>query len=128
MIGYLVPERLYNEVSMRKLIALALLCVALPALADSLYVTEYPVNQTVTYQAVKTPPTASQKITITGASARSAAFNAATTIIRVTADVACSIEIGGTAPTATTSSARFTAGQTEYFLVAPGDKLAVIAN
>lgn len=113
---------------MRKLLAVAFLLFALPALADTLYVTEFPVNQTVTYQAVKTPPTASQKITITGTSAQSAAFNAATTIIRVHADAACSVQIGGTNPTATTTSARFAAGQTEYFLVVAGDKLAVITN
>lgn len=113
---------------MRTLLSIALLLLALPVFADTLYITEFPNNQTVTYQAVKTPPTASQKITITGASAQSAAFNSATVIIRVHADAPCSVQIGGTNPTATTTSARFAAGQTEYFLVSPGDKLAVITN
>lgn len=113
---------------MRKLLAVALLFLTLPAFAATLYITEYQVNQTVTYQAVKTPPTASQTVAIGGSSTRSAAFNAATVIIRIQADAICSVEIGGTAPTATTTSARLAAGQTEYFLVQAGDKLAVITN
>jgi hypothetical protein len=114
---------------MRKLFAVALFLFASPAvLAADVYVTEYPRNYTVTYQAVVTPPLASQKIAITASSVQSAAFNASTTIIRVHCDAVCSVQIGGTNPTATTSSARLAAGQTEYFMVTPGDKLAVIEN
>jgi hypothetical protein len=113
---------------MRTLLFAALLCLSLPTLAADLYVTEYPQNYTVTYQAVKTPPVTSQKVAIGVSSAQSAAFNALTVLIRVHAEAVCSVQIGGTNPTATTTSARFAAGQTEYFLVAPGDKLAVITN
>lgn len=68
-------------------------------------------------------------ILISGASTLSAAFAPKTRLIRVTAEAICSIYVGGTAPTATAGqSARFNAGQSEYFAVMPGDKLAVIAD
>lgn len=74
-----------------------------------------------------TPAVANQTVGI-GANTQSAAFSASTVLIRVHADSICSIAVGGTNPAATTSIARFGAGQTEYFGVTAGDKLAVIAN
>jgi hypothetical protein len=73
------------------------------------------------------PPLAEQKLTISGTSGQSAAFNAGTSIIRVHTDAICSILIGNN-PTATANNARLAAGQTEYFSVIAGDKLAVISN
>ena len=70
---------------------------------------------------------AEQTVAIGGVTASSAAFNANTLFIRVHTDVICSIDIGA-APTATTSTARMAANQTEYFSVKPGHKIAVIAN
>lgn len=108
-------------------IAVSLLICSV-ASAATLYVTEFvgapPLS--VYYQAARAPALVDQTVAIGGSSTRSAAFNANTGIIRVSTDVACHLVIGGTAPTATTSSMRMAAGQTEYFLVSPGDKLAVI--
>jgi hypothetical protein len=61
------------------------------------------------------------------ASTQSAAFATGTKFVRVHTDSICSIAYGSN-PTATTSSFRMAAGQTEYFGVNPGDKLAVITN
>jgi hypothetical protein len=59
----------------------------------------------------------------------SSAFNAATTYVRIHTDAICSISFG-TAPTATTSTMRMVAGQTEYFAVPVGRsfKVAAITN
>jgi hypothetical protein len=73
------------------------------------------------------PPLAEQNVAIAAASAQSAAFNAATKLIRVHTDVVCSIQIGA-APVATANTMRLAANSTEYFQVAAGDKIAVITN
>lgn len=96
--------------------------------ASTLYIEEFAVRQSFGWQAAQTPGVVSQTVAIGGSSAQSAAFNSQTTLIRVHSDVVCSVEIGGSNPTATTSSMRFAANQTEYFIVHPGDKLAVITN
>lgn len=72
--------------------------------------------------------TAQNNVAIGGGSTQSAAFAATTKIIRVHTDAICSVEVGGTDPTATTSSSRMAANQTEYYYVNAGDKLAVISN
>ncbi len=73
---------------------------------------------------VATPPVAEQLIPFT-TTTQSAAFNAKTHIIRIHAEAICFIAFGSD-PTATTSSMRMVAGQTEYFGVSPGTKLAVV--
>lgn len=73
-------------------------------------------------------PVASQVVVNTGATTPSAAFNAKTKFVRLHADSICSVKIGGAAPVATTTDARFAANQTEYAAVVPGEKLAVILN
>jgi len=75
-----------------------------------------------------TPKVAQNNVAIGGASVQSNAFNTNTVIIRVHPDVICSVEIGGSNPTATTASQRMPADSIEYFFVKPGDKLAVISN
>lgn len=105
--------------------ALALLACGL-ANAATLYVTEFKERPPVTYQAAWTPAVANQTVAIGGASTQSAAFQWNTALIRVHADIACHVVIGGANPVATASSMRMIAGQTEYFLVVPGDLLAVI--
>lgn len=62
-----------------------------------------------------------------GASTPSAAFAATTRFVRIHSDSVCSIKFGPN-PTATTSSKRMAAGQTEYYYVKPGDKVAAILN
>ncbi len=111
----------------KSLLLLAALLMVPVAMADTLYVTEFigapPLS--VYYQAVNTPAVAKQAIAVTGTSAQSAAFNGDTGIVRIHPDVAVLVEIGGTSPTATSTSMRVEAGATEYFLVKPGQKLAV---
>lgn len=98
----------------------------------NLRITEFPglgnSNQT-DVQAVATPPTAEQPPLLIGAAIQSAAFKSLTKIIRVHAEAICAVLVGGVNPVATAgTSARFIAGQTEYFTVAPGDKLSVILD
>jgi hypothetical protein len=57
----------------------------------------------------------------------SAAFNAATKIVRLHTDAICSVAFGA-APVAAATNARLAAGATEYFGVSPGSKVAVITN
>lgn len=95
-----------------------------------LYVSEHPsmsIFQGNNMGAVDVPVIAQNNLTIGGASVQSSSFNAKTKIIRVHCDATCSIEIGLN-PTATTASHRLPANSTEYLVVAPGQKLAVIAN
>lgn len=73
------------------------------------------------------PPVAEQALAIGGASVPSAAFNNDTQLVRIHADAICSIAFG-TAPVATTANMRLAAGQTEYFGVVRGQKVAVIVN
>jgi hypothetical protein len=74
------------------------------------------------------PPIAQQTVVIgAGSLTCTNPFNAATNLIRVHADAACSIVIG-TAPTATALLTRMAANQTEYFAVSGGDNIAVITN
>lgn len=113
---------------MRILLALLALVACNVASAATLYLTEFKERPPVTYQAAYAPPTAEQTVAVGGGSLQSAAFQWNTALIRIQCDVICNVRIGGTNPTATTSSMRMEAGQTEYFTVAPGDKVAVIAG
>lgn len=115
---------------MRRLVLAALLLVSLPSFAATMYVTEFlgPPSVTVYYQAAPMPAVAQSTVAIAGASAQSAAFSSTTKLVRVHCDVICNITVGGTNPVATTSTLRLAAGQTEYFAVSPGDKVAVIAG
>lgn len=88
------------------------------------YITEY---ADVRGGAAYEPATAIQDLTTSGSSGQTAAFNKHTNWIRVHTDGIISIAIG-VDPTATTDSPRMDAGQTEYFNVRPGHKLAAITN
>jgi hypothetical protein len=69
--------------------------------------------------------TEEQTVTTSGSSVQSSAFNVATKVIRVHTDTACKIKINSN-PTATATSMRLAADQTEYFGVNGGtDKIAV---
>lgn len=113
---------------MRALLALALLAFVGVADAATLYLTEFKDSPPVTYQAAPMPANADQTVAITAGSVQSSAFAWNTILVRVHCDVICNVTIGGTNPTATTSSMRMAAGQTEYFQVKGSDKLAVIAG
>ena len=58
----------------------------------------------------------------------SSVFSTNTHLVRVHTDAICSIIIGATPLTASTSNARMAANQTEYYNVEPGQVLSVIAN
>lgn len=94
------------------------------------YISEY---ADLRYLSGYEPAIATQTVAIGGASAQSAAFNENTNFVRVHTDAICSV-LFGTNPTATATSPRMAAGQTEYFAVKnPLDaasrlKLAVITN
>lgn len=97
----------------------------------TLYITEFSqiarqdING-VAVQAAQTPPYTEQTVTI-GSTTQSAAFQASTRFVRLQPDGICSIA-WGLNPVATTANARMTAGQTEYYGVIPGQKVAVITN
>lgn len=102
----------------------------------TLYVSEYrtlasvPSSTNYAPQAAQGPQEPSlvdQTIAITGSSTQSARFNGFTALIRVHCDAICSIAIG-TNPTATTTSKRLAANQTEYFGVTRDQQIAVITN
>jgi hypothetical protein len=78
-------------------------------------------------QFAQQPPVAEQTVAIGATSAQSNAFNSATNMVRISTDAICSVLFGNN-PTATAGSARMAAGQTEYFAVGPGMKVAVITN
>jgi hypothetical protein len=95
-----------------------------------LYVTEFRDQIRVeagTSGIAKAPPVTEQTIAVSTAAQSTAAFNAATRLIRVHTDAICSIKIGTTV-TATSVSARMVAGATEYFGVTPGDQLSCVSN
>jgi hypothetical protein len=76
----------------------------------------------------KEPRAAYQQVAITAGSVQSSAFGDTTRMIRVHADAACRINIGSNPTAAAGTSMRMAAGQTEYFGVIPGHKLAVITS
>jgi hypothetical protein len=78
-------------------------------------------------QAPPEPALAEQTVAIGAGSAQSQPFGGGTKMIRVNVDAACSIAIGPD-PTAVTTAKRLSANQTEFFIVQPGHRLAVIAN
>lgn len=122
--------RSYSVDILLGLLALLFIGALADVRADTLYITEFvgAPPTSVYYQAVKAPAVAEQTVAISGTSARSSAFAITTGIVRISTDVDCHVVIGGTAPTATTSSMRLVAGASEYFVVAPGDKVAVIVE
>lgn len=97
----------------------------------TLYITEYATLGSVLGGVANIAPGVAlvdpAPVTIAGASAQSAAFNASTRYVRLHTDAICSIAFGAD-PTATTASRRMAADQTEYFAVEGGHKVAVITN
>jgi hypothetical protein len=93
-----------------------------------LYVTEFQALAAHYAQAPQEPCVADQTPVVIGAgSLQSAAFNAKTRLVRIHTDAICSIAFGEN-PTATANMQRLAAGQTEFRVVAPGHKIAVITN
>lgn len=95
-----------------------------------LFITEYAKLAPVSGKSVSValaPPIAEQTVAIGGSSVQSSAVNTATRYVRLHTDAVCSVAFG-TNPTATATTMRLAAGQTEYFGVAPSTKIAVITN
>jgi len=81
-------------------------------------------------QMVQQPPLVDQApVSIGVTHAESATFGAATRIVRLHSDAACSILFGPAGSTiATANNQRMAANQTEYFYARPGDVVSVIQN
>lgn len=98
-----------------------------------LYITEYADAahgaSTDSITATAEPANAEQTVAIAAGSAQSAAFKNNTRLVRLNADVACSVEFG-TNPTATATTARLSAGIDRIVGVPMGAafKVAVITN
>lgn len=109
-------------------VTLALLLSAATAQAATLYIAEFSQETPLIsgMQAAQTPANVLQTVAVSGTSAQSAAFSGQTRLIRVFADAAMCLLIGGSSPVATSTSMPLAANQTEYFLVVPGSKLAAI--
>lgn len=94
-----------------------------------LYVTEYvtqisdPNGKIV--PAAEEPALLTDTVAIGASSTQGDVFNVKTKFVRVHTDVACHVAFGDN-PTASTSSMRLAANQTEYFGVQAGQRLAVI--
>lgn len=114
--------------STETIIALVLLLAAASAQAATLYVSEF--TQTAPRLSglplAQAPAAVLQNVAVSGTSAQSSAFSSATRLVRLFADAAMCVVVGGTSPTATITSQPMAANQTEYFLVNPGDKVAAI--
>ena len=95
-----------------------------------LYVTEFLDAPRILGQVIQcgAQPGVDQVPVVIGAgSLQSAAFAATTRFVRIHADSICSVAFGIN-PTATANSARMAANESDYFGVAPGQKVAVITN
>lgn len=98
----------------------------------TLYVTEYAImGQTPNNaaQMPQEPPIASQTVAIGGTSTQSQPFNPSTRFVRLHSDAICSLALAVN-PTATVTSARLAANQTEFRAVPEGGsfRVAVITN
>jgi hypothetical protein len=89
----------------------------------TLYVTEY----TDVDAGSPREPAVAEHAVVFDTSTQSSAFNPRTVLIRVQPDTTCSVKVG-VDPTATTGSKRMVAGQTEYWSVAGGLKIAAVTN
>lgn len=108
------------------LLLITLLVSIAPALAATLYVSEFGNYQPNALPAAFAPANTMQTVAVTGTSAQSSAFGSNTVLIRLFADAAMCVVVGGSSPTATATSQPMAANQVEYFLVRPGDKVAAI--
>jgi hypothetical protein len=91
-----------------------------------LYVTEY-AESSHPEATVGPEPGTNQVVNYAGGTTQSTAFKSNTTMVRLHTDSICSYKFGIN-PTATTTEARMAAGQTEYFRVLPGNKVAAVIN
>jgi hypothetical protein len=96
-----------------------------------IYINEYNATGAIGTLPITAPPgraLARQQVAISGTSTPSAAFNAFTNMIMVSTDSICSITIGPPTPVAVMTYERMAANETRFYVVVPGDELAVISN
>ncbi len=80
-----------------------------------------------TVQAPFMPPVTEQTVAITGTTARSNPFNAATRFVMLETDTICSLGwASGNTATATTGTHRMAADEVRFYCVNPGGTVAVI--
>lgn len=95
------------------------------------YVTEYcrgaQIENGQLLQVGEEPIVAAERVANAGASTQGSAFNAKTKFIMVHADSICSYKIGAN-PVAVVGEGRMAAGETRYFGVYPGHKIAFVLN
>lgn len=95
------------------------------------YVTEFPPGSSpvtpVYFQAAQAPPLVEQSVVIGAGSLPSAAFGPSTGLVRVHVDVIAQVTFGAPGAAVGVNSMRMIAGQTEYFVVKPGQVCAVKA-
>lgn len=110
------------------LVAMFLALSCLGATASTCVITEFPLFAPGGVQVAKMPPLVTpQNITVTGASAQSAALSGDTKMIRAWCDTQSAIEIGANPTASATVSTPLSAGLAEYFNVDPaGLKAAFI--
>lgn len=119
---------------MRKILAfvIAFMMWGAAAQAANLYISEFPngVSQIGSATAQRYPQAAitDQVVPLSGASARSAAFNAQTRAVMLTCDQGCSVVFGGSSVTAATTNFLLQQGVPYTFAVSPGTYVAAIAN
>lgn len=97
----------------------------------NLYVTEMAASgaQRVTEAQVgKLKGCVQNPVSFTGTPNRSAAFAAATKLIRVVADTACAVKVGASDVAAAATDTRLAAGAVEYFDVDGGDYISAITT
>jgi hypothetical protein len=101
----------------------------------TLYIAEFAYRGSVEGQPLsavaKTPPHVEQTVAIGAGSLASAAFNAATSVVRLHTDAVCSVAWtppGVATVNAAATNMRLAANQTEYFAVLPGGLVSVIQN
>ena len=96
-----------------------------------LFVTEYSLTGWVQTPLITAPPLqsiqADYEVAIGAGSTQSPAFQPGTGVIQINCDAACSIAYGAN-PTAITTAHRMAANETRFYLVKPGNMIAVIAN
>lgn len=97
----------------------------------TLYVTEFgrqSAGVPASINVAQAPELLTQTVAIGAGSLQSAVFGASTQLIRVHTDAVCGITIGANPTAAAATAMRMAAGQTEYFRVLGGQKIAVITN
>lgn len=110
--------------------AVALMVLAAPAQAATLFITEYANIGSIGSSSTPWPPDqalATQTVSVGGGSLQSNAFNGNTKAVLLTCDTGCSILFGSN-PTATTSTTLLQQGVPYVFVTTPDTKVAVIAN